>query len=190
MVGVDSNFTSLSKHRSAQFRVFGTVSDLPFRDEAFDLVTANMVVEHLDSPAIQFHEVARVLKPGGLFILHTPNRRGYSTLIARAMPEWIKKTMIRLLEARKEEDVFPTFYRVNTAEEIERTAKVTGFDVGRLRLIVSSASLVIFPPLVACELIWIRILMTRRFKCLRTNIIGILQRRQEIKPQGMAIKDF
>jgi hypothetical protein len=42
---------------------------------------------------------------------------------------------------------------------------------------VSSAELAVFPPLAIFELIWIRLLMTRRFKWLRTNIIGVLQKR-------------
>ncbi len=178
MVGLDADLGSLRKHRSAQAAVLGSVSHLPFRDESFDLVTANMVVEHLDVPDIQFREIARILKPDGVFILHTPNRFGYSTMIARLVPEWAKKRIIRLLDDREEEDVFRTFYRVNTPKDIERIAEVCGFDVGQLKMIVTSAQLVVFPPLVMFELMWIRLLMTRPFKSLRTNIIGVLRKKQ------------
>ena len=182
VVGIDADLASLRKHRSIQIRVLGTIGRLPFRDESFDLVTANMVVEHLDAPEIQFHEIARILKPDGVFILHTPNRLGYSTMIARVVPERVKKRLIRLLQAREEGDVFRTFYRANTTREIEQVAEVTGFDVRQLKMIVSWAQLAVFPPLVIFELMWIRVLMTRRFKGLRTNIIGVLQKRRQAKP--------
>jgi ubiquinone/menaquinone biosynthesis C-methylase UbiE len=186
MVGIDADLASLKNHRSTRVRVLGTIGHLPFRDESFDLVTANMVVEHLDAPKPQFREIARILKPGGIFILHTPNRLGYSTMIARAIPERVKKGLIHVLEAREEGDVFRTFYRANTTKDIEQIAEVTGFDVRQLRMVVSSASLVIFPPLVAFELMWIRLLMTRHFKMLRTNIIGVLQKRQQATPYEQA----
>lgn len=178
VVGIDGSLESLKKHRSIGIRVLGTISHLPFRDDSFDLVTANMVVEHLDAPETQFREIARILKPGGLFILHTPNCLGYSTMIARMIPELVKKRLIRLLSARDEADVFKTFYRVNTPKQVEQFAAMTGFDVRELRMIVTSANLVIVPPLVIFELMWIRVLMTRPFKRLRTNIIGVLQKRQ------------
>ncbi len=46
--------------------VCGTVTDLPFRNESFDLVTSIAAFEHfLDVPAV-VAEVHRVLRPGGL----------------------------------------------------------------------------------------------------------------------------
>jgi SAM-dependent methyltransferase len=48
--------------------------DLPFRSQTFDLVMMLEVVEHLaDIPHI-LREIARVMKPGGVAILSTPNR--------------------------------------------------------------------------------------------------------------------
>lgn len=48
--------------------------DLPFRSDAFDLVMMLEVVEHLaDIPHI-LREIARVMKPGAIAILSTPNR--------------------------------------------------------------------------------------------------------------------
>ena len=47
---------------------------LPFRDEAFDLVIAGDVVEHVADQRRFVGECTRVLAPGGLFFLATPNR--------------------------------------------------------------------------------------------------------------------
>src|SRR5438093_9909076 len=177
VVGIDADRPSVSKHRTIRLRVAGDIGRLPWRDGTFTLVTANMVVEHLDAPGMQFAEIARVLKPGGVFIVHTPNRRGYATIAARLIPERIKKKLVYLLEEREAEDVFETFYRANTREEIEQLAHSAGFGVRRIRLLVSSAELVVVPPLVIFELLWIRLLMTNLLKPFRTTIIAVLQKR-------------
>ncbi|MEM7746913.1 MAG: class I SAM-dependent methyltransferase [Pseudomonadota bacterium] len=48
---------------------------LPIESGTIDIVTAVSLVEHLHSPALMFSETLRVLKPGGAFILVTPNWR-------------------------------------------------------------------------------------------------------------------
>lgn|SRR6266566_1149110 len=176
IVGIDASAPSLSKHRTIKARVAGNIGRLPFRDDRFSLVTANMAIEHLDNPGTQFTEIARVLKPGGVFIMHTPNRRGYTTIAARLIPDLIKKKLVYLLQQREPDDVFETFYRANTKEEIATLAGGAGFRVRQIKLIVSSAELVVFPPLVIFELLWIRLLMTRLFKPFRTNIIAVLEK--------------
>jgi SAM-dependent methyltransferase len=89
MFGVDPDVVALAENREVPFRCAGLADNLPFADESFDLVTANMVVEHLRDPLVEFREIARVLRPGGIFVFHTPNARGYPTLLARALPEVI-----------------------------------------------------------------------------------------------------
>jgi ubiquinone/menaquinone biosynthesis C-methylase UbiE len=180
VVGIDADRPSLLKHRTLKLKIAGNIGRLPCPPQTFSLVTANMVVEHLDAPAAQFAEIARVLKPGGVFILHTPNRRGYATIAARLIPNAIKKKLVYLIEGRKPDDVFDTFYRANSKEDIEKLAEAAGFTVQRLRLAVTSAELAVIPPLVIFELLWIRLLMTRRLKPLRSTIIAVLQRKASV----------
>lgn len=47
---------------------------LPFRDETFDVVVSSDLIEHLPDAGSHIAEVRRVLKPGGLYFLKTPNR--------------------------------------------------------------------------------------------------------------------
>lgn len=47
--------------------------DLPYADESFDVITCSEVVEHLENYRRVFREIYRVLKPGGLAIVTTPN---------------------------------------------------------------------------------------------------------------------
>jgi ubiquinone/menaquinone biosynthesis C-methylase UbiE len=48
-------------------------SDLKFKDATVDLALVVRVLHHLPDPAPEFHEIARVLKPGGTFILEFAN---------------------------------------------------------------------------------------------------------------------
>lgn len=49
---------------------------LPFADASFDIVTSNQVFEHIPEPFIGpiLREIARVLKPGGIFVALFPTR--------------------------------------------------------------------------------------------------------------------
>jgi SAM-dependent methyltransferase len=46
---------------------------LPYAAESFDIVLLVEVIEHLENHQVAIAEVARVLKPGGVLILTTPN---------------------------------------------------------------------------------------------------------------------
>lgn len=50
------------------------VPPLPFEDESFDYVVSFQVIEHIRRDKEFVSEVYRVLKPGGRFIVSTPNR--------------------------------------------------------------------------------------------------------------------
>jgi ubiquinone/menaquinone biosynthesis C-methylase UbiE len=176
LVGVDPDLAALGDNRSLTERVAGDASRLPFRDEMFDLVTANMVVEHLADPASQFREIARVLRPGGRFVFHTPNARGYDTLAARMIPEFAKKGFLRVLEGRHPEDVYPTFYRANTPRQVETASSQAGLHVDNIKLFVSTAATATVLPLAIVELFWIRLLMKEPLRSLRPNSIVILSK--------------
>jgi SAM-dependent methyltransferase len=53
--------------------VVGDGSRLPFDAAAFAAVVCTEVLEHVDDPAAVFAELARVLRPGGLAYVTTPN---------------------------------------------------------------------------------------------------------------------
>ena len=176
IVGLDYDFLSLRRHPTVSCRVRGDVTRLPFADRSFDLVTANMVVEHLDQPADQFREVHRVLRPGGRFIFHTPNAHSYFVAMRRLTPPKLKDGLVRLLDGRAPEDVFPVRYKANSRGKIDRYARLTGFNVLKTKMVASDAIFAVIPPLAALELLWIRILMTKPMRAFRTNIIAILER--------------
>lgn len=176
IVGIDYDYLSLTKHKTIKNKLRGDITQLPFPDNTFDLITSNMVFEHLDNPEKQLKEISRVLSKGGKLIFHTPNNFGYTTLLARMIPEIIKDKLVYILQGREEEDVFPAYYRINSPSKIRKIAIASGFNVSKTKMICSSAQFIILPPIVFFELIWIRFLMSRVGKSLRTNIIAILEK--------------
>jgi len=55
----------------------GSLKAAAFRPESFDLVHASHLIEHLNSPSSFLDEAARILAPGGLLALTTPNVDGF-----------------------------------------------------------------------------------------------------------------
>jgi ubiquinone/menaquinone biosynthesis C-methylase UbiE len=174
VVGLDRDFSQLRAHRSIDLKVQGDIANLPFRESAFDIVTANMVVEHLAKPEVQFLEVNRVLKPQGVFVFHTMNTHCYLTVLSRLVPSGLKSRLIRVLEGREEQDVFPTHYLANSENKIRDIVGRTNFEMTALRLLVSSAVFIVLPPVAFIELLLIRLLMFDFMRPFRTNIICIL----------------
>src|SRR5439155_7421146 len=167
---------SLQHHRSVRRLVRRDISALPFADRSFDLVTANMVVEHLGDPEQQFREVARVLRPGGSFLLHTPNALGYPTMLGRLVPERVKGPLIRALDSRTSSDVFPTHYRANTGRRVTEVAERAGLTVVGLKMVATDALFAVIPPLAAIELLTIRLLLTKPLRRFRSDIIAVLEK--------------
>lgn len=76
-----ARYVTLDKFRPAglpelpnvEFRQ-AVVPPLPFPDASFDCVVSFQVIEHIRDDAAFVREVRRVLRPGGRFIVSTPNR--------------------------------------------------------------------------------------------------------------------
>ncbi len=49
------------------------IHPLPYPDASFDLVTCSEVLEHVENYRAVLREIRRVLKPGGLMVVTTPN---------------------------------------------------------------------------------------------------------------------
>jgi ubiquinone/menaquinone biosynthesis C-methylase UbiE len=175
-VGIDYDLRSLREHGALKNRVRGDIERLPFKNQSFDLITANVVLEHVKDPIAVLKEVHRVLKPGGRFIFHTPNLLGYTTTAARLLPDTVKLKIVPYLQARPEADVFPTFYRFNTEARVKTLAAEQGFAVNKLEAVETSAQTVMLGPIVVFELLWIRLLRFQLLKSLRTNLIAVLKK--------------
>jgi len=75
-IGLDVNHWALKRSQSVAESTFfqvGSAMDLPYADGSFGLVIIKHVVEHLDQPEKCIQELSRILAPGGVLILATPN---------------------------------------------------------------------------------------------------------------------
>jgi 2-polyprenyl-3-methyl-5-hydroxy-6-metoxy-1,4-benzoquinol methylase len=70
-----------------------SLEQLPFADASFGYITSHEVIEHVETPAIVLRALSRVLKPGGICVIATPN--GASLWI-----EHLRQRVIRLFGRR------------------------------------------------------------------------------------------
>ena len=78
VVGLDIKRSKLRYMRQYSVPlVHGSIFALPVRDESFDCVVCSQVIEHIPEAPEVFTELIRVLRPGGLLILGTPD---YATI--------------------------------------------------------------------------------------------------------------
>jgi ubiquinone/menaquinone biosynthesis C-methylase UbiE len=133
VIGIDfaESQIAVAQNRSTTNLTFevGSVYELPFADNSFDLVLSHALFEHLANPVRAIQELLRVLRPGGIaglcspdwggFILSPPNPRvedaigsyralqeknGGDTLAGRKLGSWLKEGnfSVEKLEARYE----------------------------------------------------------------------------------------
>jgi SAM-dependent methyltransferase len=109
-----------------------SATHIPLPDSSVDVAICDNVLEHLHAPLHAFREVARVLKPGGVFIAKTPNKWHYMPLIARLTPTSFHRWFNRR-RGRENEDTFPTLYLANSEKDIRHLSQHSGFDVASLQ---------------------------------------------------------
>lgn len=74
--GVEFNAGAVEVCKKSSLDVFhGDLFSANFSDASFDVVNLSHVIEHVPDPNALFIEVARILKPNGLFIVKTPNSK-------------------------------------------------------------------------------------------------------------------
>ena len=101
----------------------------PLDDSSADVCICDNVLEHLPEPAAFFHEARRVLKPGGVVCIRTPNRWNYIALLSRMIPNSSHAGVLsKAKPGLQEKDVFPTLYRCNSLSAVRRALKTEGFE--------------------------------------------------------------
>jgi dolichol-phosphate mannosyltransferase len=88
-VGLDMQIRKLRWLRApGRQLVQASMNDLPFPDATFDCVICSEVIEHIPRQEIDLTEMVRVLEPGGILVLGTPD---YSRWVWRALEGAYKK---------------------------------------------------------------------------------------------------
>lgn len=78
VIGVECNEDKIKAFKSLNINsdkiIIGNIEHLEFKDDKFDVVFFNEVLEHVSNESKALAEIKRVLKPNGILALFSPNR--------------------------------------------------------------------------------------------------------------------
>lgn len=102
-------------------------ADLPA--DSFDVAYSFMVMEHVLDPDAFLRAVHRCLKPGGVYLFATPNKRHYFTRIASALHALkLDEMVLRAINRQSVDEYhYPVQYRFNDEKRINAAARELGF---------------------------------------------------------------
>ncbi|MDQ3009088.1 MAG: methyltransferase domain-containing protein [Acidobacteriota bacterium] len=135
LAGIDPDLAALRDNDSCPLKSKADATALPFADGSFDLVTSNMVFEHVEKPLASLNEIRRVLRPGGRLLVLTPNWLDIVTIAARMVPNRFHPAIISRIETRGAADVYPTYFRFNRPRTVEACLREAGFKQWRIEQI-------------------------------------------------------
>lgn len=100
---------------------------LPLPDNYFDVIIAEWVLEHLQKPKIVLDEFKRILKPGGKIIFMTTNINSFLGVVSLLTPTFVHSTLKKICLGISKKDTFPTKYKINTVNRIEKMFSDSGY---------------------------------------------------------------
>jgi SAM-dependent methyltransferase len=78
-IDLDTIILANNKYKKSNLKfIQGSTSKIPFGNHFFDLVVSFETLEHHDEHRQMLDEIKRVLKPNGILIISTPDRKEYS----------------------------------------------------------------------------------------------------------------
>jgi 2-polyprenyl-3-methyl-5-hydroxy-6-metoxy-1,4-benzoquinol methylase len=93
----------------------------------FALVTARMVVEHVEHPEAFVAHLGRLVSPGGKVVIHTVSRWAPMTVLSGCTPIGIHHLAKKILWHTEEKDTFPVKYLMNTRSRLKALFVGAGF---------------------------------------------------------------
>jgi 2-polyprenyl-3-methyl-5-hydroxy-6-metoxy-1,4-benzoquinol methylase len=174
LVGVDPS-ANIHSNPFVHQRVQAMIEDFE-TPEQFDLATFRMVAEHIQQPEKVIATLRRLIKPGGKVVIYTPSRWSASAVVASMTPHQIHTAAARLLWKAKEEDVFPTAYKMNTRRQLREVFEADGFEETDFRHIADCSILQRFRWLYPLELLGCRLWTLARIPYPESNLLGVYQR--------------
>jgi len=176
-IGCDVDVPAIVKHRTIKPRVICDLAMLPFKAETIDLITCNMVMEHVANPQSTIQGFARTLRRKGTLVVHTPYRWSYFAVISALVPAWLK-TYIQP-DCREKADYYPVLYRCNTPRRMRHLCRLAGLREYRTHMFASDGMLQMLAGgtigrlLIRLELYFIRLSLQSRWRTLRVTMCSI-----------------
>lgn len=89
--GVEMNPDTAALARAAGIPVeIGALEEAPLREGSFDIVHLGDVIEHVSDPASLVRQARRMLAPGGLLVVTTPNHDAFFPRATYALYRWLR----------------------------------------------------------------------------------------------------
>ena len=144
----------------------------PFKDQSLDIILLRFVVEHIEFPDKAFEEISRILKPNGKILILTTNIKSPIIFIPKIIPYSIRKKIILKIFGANDDDIFPTYHRLNSLKAIKKLNK--SFQVKKWFYVqdINWSSKTMF----YIFLIWHLFAKWTNLKILRSNFIVLLQK--------------
>ncbi len=127
-IACDPDLAGLHANVLVRNRAAAMLDRLPFANDSFDVIVCKFVVEHLRAPLEVFQEFFRVLRPGGVLALLTPNKYSVFVFVSTMIPTRLKQRLKKFLFGGHDEDTFSTYYRANSIQSLESQLSAAGFE--------------------------------------------------------------
>ncbi|MBP1152821.1 SAM-dependent methyltransferase [Methylocaldum sp. RMAD-M] len=135
VTGIDVDSAAVENAKKLGVDAFeGSLYRMPFENDSFDVVTMNHVIEHLHDPLAALGEIRRILKPGGMLWIGTPNLN--SAAHSDAGSKWIGLDPPRHLVLFNHDSLMLAFKRAGFPDPVRRGVAWT--DRGDWELVVTA----------------------------------------------------
>jgi len=91
----------------------GSILELPFKNESYDLVTAFDVIEHVEDDVSSINEMYRVCKPGGYIVITVPAYQflwGQHDVINQHFRRYTLTQLLNLLDKKDGSIIYKTYF--------------------------------------------------------------------------------
>ena len=133
MVGLEFDAGAIAKCRAMGFEAHAErVEDFaedPSQQGRFDAVVMLQLIEHVEDPALICERVRRLLRPGGVFVIETPNLAGLDHRIFRGR-HWGHYH-------------FPRHWNLFSSRSLRRMLEERGFEIVRSECLISTSAWII-----------------------------------------------
>lgn len=128
VIGVDPDPSASSNPYLDTFHLMDGQGKWPLDDNSIDLCLCDWVLEHVQEPKRFFSEAKRVIRKGGYLCIRTSNKWSYPSIFSRLIPERFHSNILTSVQnERKDEDIFPAYYKCNTKRKISENLDSIGF---------------------------------------------------------------
>jgi SAM-dependent methyltransferase len=127
LVGSDFDPAAVERCRARGFTAIAKrVEEMVEEDGTFDAVVMLQLIEHVEDPVAIARRVFALLRPGGIFVVETPNLAGFDYQIFRA--RWWGHYH------------FPRHWNLFSRDSLERMLRGAGFAIERSEALISTSA--------------------------------------------------